>query len=514
VINKIFEKIIVKEINDRRENLQECRLQYGFRRGKSTEDAINEVCGTINILKQQECKYAMGIFFDIAGAFDNVWWPSMLKELKHIGVHPAIWKTIKSYFQGRTIQVNTADGVVLKNPTKGCPQGSVLGPIIWDMIFQPCLGMLNELDQVERVVGYADDLAVVIKGNNRNELQNKANQIIDRMTSWCNNNKLTISAQKTKYVLFKGNLNFNRGPIIKINGKTIKREREFKYLGVILDEKLNFRTHVTTVKNKAVKLSHKIVNIATKDYRIPLRIVRMYHDVIIRSVVGYAASAWGHRMDDVRQQQIINRSQRQILLRLTGAYRTTPVEALQVATATMPMHLQVKRMGAAYWLRKEREDKIEEILHQPAESRSDIQDILTSAWQSFWEKSSKARRVYSIFPDVAERAKMQLEIEGGLLHFVTGHGPYRQRLKDLKLVEDNMCHACGVIASPDHVVLRCQETEDLVREQRAIFGERPVTEVLRTPELVPVLRETAEKVSSFYKIRFLARGAHLGAGQE
>jgi len=59
--------------------------------------------------------------------------------------------------------------------------------------------------------------------------------------------------------LFKGNLNFNRGPLIKIDEKSIKRQKEFKYLGVILDEKLNFRTHVTAVKNKAIKISHKIV---------------------------------------------------------------------------------------------------------------------------------------------------------------------------------------------------------------------------------------------------------------
>jgi len=64
----------------------------------------------------------MGIFFDITGAFDNVWWPSAFMEWKNIGVHTAIWKTIKNYFLDRTININTADGVVRKTTTKGCPQ--------------------------------------------------------------------------------------------------------------------------------------------------------------------------------------------------------------------------------------------------------------------------------------------------------------------------------------------------------------------------------------------------------
>jgi len=117
-----------------------------------------------------------------------------------------------------------SDGVVGKRPTRGCPQGSILGPIIWDLTFQPCLEMLNELQEVERVAGFAEDLAVVIKGNSRLEIERKSNVVTREMASWCSsNNKLTVSAEKTKFVLFKGKLNLNIAPIIKMNNKTIKK---------------------------------------------------------------------------------------------------------------------------------------------------------------------------------------------------------------------------------------------------------------------------------------------------
>jgi len=137
-----------------------------------------------------------------------------MEQLKKLNIHPHHWKLIKNYFNNRKIEANDADGVATKIPTRGCPQGSVLGPVFWDIAFQPCLEELNKTE-TECVVGYADDLAVVVKGNSRNELQTKGNIITIAVTSWCNNNKLQTSAEKTKYVLFKGKLDRARGPIIK-----------------------------------------------------------------------------------------------------------------------------------------------------------------------------------------------------------------------------------------------------------------------------------------------------------
>jgi len=216
---------------------------------------MNELCKSIYTLKEENCKYVIVIFFDIMGFFYNLCWPSLLVELKKLNIHKQLWKVIENYFKDRVIEVETADGVVAKTPTRGCSQGSVLGPVSWNLAFQPCLDMLSGMQQVEMVVGYADDLAVVIKRSSRLDLETKANEITGKMTSWCRGNKLTISSDKTKYVLFKGSLNYNRGPIIKINGKSIKSERYIKYLGLILDEKLNFRQHTTIVKNKAVKIT-------------------------------------------------------------------------------------------------------------------------------------------------------------------------------------------------------------------------------------------------------------------
>jgi len=91
-INKIFEKIVAKEkIIKKRNDLDNCNLQYGFRPGKSIEDAFNKLCKSIYTLKEGNCKYVIAIFFDIMGAFDNLWWPSLLVELKKLNIRKKLW---------------------------------------------------------------------------------------------------------------------------------------------------------------------------------------------------------------------------------------------------------------------------------------------------------------------------------------------------------------------------------------------------------------------------------------
>ena len=80
VIGKILERAIAGRLKHLVNNHpRSAERQYGFRIGKSTEDAILELH---KIVGETRGKYAVGLLFDISGAFDNVWWPSILVNLK------------------------------------------------------------------------------------------------------------------------------------------------------------------------------------------------------------------------------------------------------------------------------------------------------------------------------------------------------------------------------------------------------------------------------------------------
>jgi len=98
--------------------------------------------------------------------------------------------------------------------------------------------MLNEMPEVTAFVAYADDIAIIADVDSRRGLEQKAERIMKAVSIWCKDNKLEISVEKTQYMIFKNRL--IRNPTIKYINQTIKRTKTIKYLGITLDEKLNF----------------------------------------------------------------------------------------------------------------------------------------------------------------------------------------------------------------------------------------------------------------------------------
>ncbi|KAJ8868104.1 hypothetical protein PR048_031913 [Dryococelus australis] len=114
--------------------------QYGFRQGTGTDNALHDVLETIGAATD---KYVMGVFLDISGAFDNVWWPEILCALRRMQCPRNLFLLVTSYFADRKGVMVKKTSMVEKVLTKGCPQGSVLGPLFWNILFDSflCLPM-------------------------------------------------------------------------------------------------------------------------------------------------------------------------------------------------------------------------------------------------------------------------------------------------------------------------------------------------------------------------------------
>ena len=105
------------------------------------------------------------------------------------------------------------------------------------------------------LIAYADDLACVIKGDTRSEILTYSKIVMEILAELCNSYKLKISDKKTVVVMFKGNLHKSRLAAIKINGRNIKFIGKVKYLGVIVDKKLNFLDHAEYLRTKSCSMS-------------------------------------------------------------------------------------------------------------------------------------------------------------------------------------------------------------------------------------------------------------------
>ena len=218
IIEKILEKLIAGRLqalaNDH--PLSSCR-QYGFRPGKSTEDAffpLNKIVYGIN------SKYVVGLLFDITGAFDNVWWHSILQSLKKRDCQRNLYGLMQSYLSGRKAEIATAMHKEVKTVTKGCPQGSVLGSFLWNLLFDEIVEAL--WSEGNEPIAFAGDLIIVIHADNRKDIERKANGVTGTLKEWCRNHKLVLSNKKSEMLLMKGFLDIRRPPTIKIGTSAMK----------------------------------------------------------------------------------------------------------------------------------------------------------------------------------------------------------------------------------------------------------------------------------------------------
>jgi hypothetical protein len=160
------------------------------------------------------------------------------------------------------VQIAGKNEAVTKLVTKGCPQGSVLGPSFWNLIFDDLLEELKRHTPECEPIAYADDIIILVAGNARIELQKKGQEADTRVSNWCSRKKLALSASKTEMLLLKGELDAERPPIIKINGKSIRREQAIKYLGVYFENGLKINKHIEEITYKARNLRNSLAKAA------------------------------------------------------------------------------------------------------------------------------------------------------------------------------------------------------------------------------------------------------------
>lgn len=454
VLGKALEYLICVRLNEEIEkNMAEG--QHGFKKGRSTITAIEEVKRWVN---SREEKYVMGIFLDISGAFDNVKWEPLIQDMQKLGASAATINITKSYLCNRTAKIRSGSVTVMKLLTKGCPQGSGYGPTLWNITVGQVLAA--EREEYTHRVAYADDIVALIAGNTRNELVDRTEKHIENLITWSERFGLTFSASKTMGMVTKGQL--VPGFYLNFGRERIKTVEKIKYLGIMMDQKMQYDSQILNITEKSTDEFSRLRGAVGKDWGITFETAMILYKAIYVPRVTYAASVWMKDWNKTIRYKIM-RSQRLPLLAISGAYRTTSTEALQVITGVLPLDLQIIWEGTR---QERRSGKI------TMEAEEELKEVIIQIWQDRWNNSSKGRWTRKVIPNIKRRMDIPLHLDHYTTQYLSDHGNFAAKLSELGLRDSPDCRCLKGRDDAEHSIFACPLwTEQREKLKKAVLLE-------------------------------------------
>ncbi|UYV61600.1 hypothetical protein LAZ67_1005496, partial [Cordylochernes scorpioides] len=129
-------------------------FQHGFREGKSTTTALNEVLEGVE-MGLNKGAWVLFVALDIDGAFNSMNWNKLMRNLMDMGCPDNLCSLVRDFLGDRRISLSFGGRKLERNCARGCPQGSCCGPILWNILVNTVFQ--EELPEGARLVLYADD---------------------------------------------------------------------------------------------------------------------------------------------------------------------------------------------------------------------------------------------------------------------------------------------------------------------------------------------------------------------
>ena len=285
--SKIYEKLMHSRLSEYLESHNSLyENQYGFRSGRSCEHAL---LNAQNILLESLSKRQVSLLLliDFSKAFDMVEHPILIDKLEHYGIRGPALKWLKSYLSNKKqfVSLNGCNSSTL-TMEYGVPQGSILGPLLFIIYIND----IPDLADFATFILYADDANIILTANTIEEISNQLKMFIFNLQQWVNSNGLALNLKKTKYMIFSRAKNIELPEPLIISGTPIESMHEARFLGVIVDESLNWSRHISTVQSKMARYVGIMYKI--KKY-LPLNArIQIYHS-LVQLHANYCSLVWG-----------------------------------------------------------------------------------------------------------------------------------------------------------------------------------------------------------------------------
>ena len=320
VFGKMFERIIFNNIYrySHEHNLLNPN-QSGFRPKDSFAYQLLEI--THNIFSSFDFNPTLetrAVFLDISKAFDKVWHEGLIFKLQSMGISRNLLNLMNSFLSERYQRVLlNGQSFEWASIKAGVRQGSILGPLLFLIYINNISdGIISDENH------FADDTSNFSTVYSTNETADSLNNDLQKISEWAYQWKMSFNPDSTKQaqeVIFSRKLKKPFHPSIKFDNVPVQNASSQKHLGLILDDKLNFKSHL---REKCSKFNKGIGIIKKLQNTLPRQALLTIYKSFVRPHLDYGDIIYDQPYNDSFCQKLES-YQYNAALAITGAIRGT-----------------------------------------------------------------------------------------------------------------------------------------------------------------------------------------------
>lgn len=389
--------------------------QYGFRKGKSAHESFCQLHLDIcNSVVNRDCLVA--VFFDISGAFNSVDIDVLFKELCGLGVPVKIVNWVHNFLLNRKVYAKYNGKIYgpMSSSTGVC-QGGILSPLL----FLLYIHRLNEILGTNiKNLQFADDLVIYASGKNIQQMIADINLALTKLHEYFSYLKLEVNAAKSKVLVFGKHSSI---PPVVYNNLPLVLSLEAKFLGVLFTTSLSWNQYVELIIARANRALNILKSLSKISWGADPKILLMLYKSLVRSHFEYGFLCFGsvHKLVDK-----LDKIQNNALRLITGAFKTTPINAMQLECNLPPIKIRLEHLKERF------------ILKIYTNKNNTLLNYLSSASSTFFNKCPFVLENISGFLQFLHDAHIQRNES----HFPCYQGEFESKYPDINIVIDSELH--------------------------------------------------------------------------
>ncbi|KAL9976578.1 hypothetical protein ACROYT_G013899 [Oculina patagonica] len=310
-LDKVFERCLDRQLAQHFSSILS-KFLSAYRKGYSCELVLLRLIKDWKRALDNKCVVG-AVIMDLSKAFDVIPHDLLLAKLKAYGVSSHSLNLLSSYLRGRAQRVRIHVTSRVSGVYRGVPQGSVLGPLLFNIFLNALFYFIDEAT----LSNYADDNQLYFWDANPSIVESVINRELSVACDWFRKNRMLLNPEKCKAVVLSANKDTELA--FFADGKLVPCVKEAELLGVIVNDSLHFTKHVLKLCKKIAKqidVLSRLKNILSFSSKLSL------YTSFIMSYFSYCSSIWHHclKSDSSKLNKLHERVLRYVYRDLSSDY--------------------------------------------------------------------------------------------------------------------------------------------------------------------------------------------------